>query len=102
MLTDEEEKILKNLEEKEAQKVPIMVWQWAAITILNFAKEPKPKGMASDDFNTYHRLKIKQGVHLIKLTSEEEAEKERLREILWQCIKEQEEKDYKDYMENVD
>jgi hypothetical protein len=97
MLTDEEEQILKNLEEMEAQKVPIMVWQWAAITKLKNAKEPVPKGMAPDDFNAFHRLNIKQGVHLIKLTPEEAAELERLKTILWQCIEEQE-----DYMENVD
>jgi hypothetical protein len=91
MLTDEEEQILKKLEEKEAQKVPIMGWQWAAITILKNAKEPRPHGMAPDDFNACHRLHIKQGVHLIKLTPEEAVELARLREILWQCIEEQEE-----------
>jgi hypothetical protein len=98
MLTDEEEQLLKELEEMEAQKKPIMVWQWAAITILNNAKEPRPDGMAPDDFNACHRLNIKQGVHLIKLTPEEAAELVRLKTILWQCIEEQEE----NYMENVD
>jgi hypothetical protein len=98
MLTYEEEQLLKELEEKEAQKVPIMVWQWAAIARLKAAKEPKPEGMKNEDYIAYHRLKIKQWVNQIKLTAEEAAQLRSVNRIVCRLRKKQYRTEYEEYI----
>jgi hypothetical protein len=99
MLTDEEEQMLQTFKELEKEKKPIMIWQWAAITILEAAKERVPKGMKPEDFYTFHRLNIKRAVHRIELTAEETAQLMTLNEVLCHCIEQQDKREYEEYME---
>jgi len=99
MLTDEEEQMLKTLEEMEAQKQPITHWQWATIEKLKAAKNPvRPKGMKLDNYKTFLRLMIKQDVHRVNLTEEEAAQYTTLRGVLRRSNEEQEKKEYEEYM----
>uniref|UniRef100_A0A6C0JI20 Uncharacterized protein n=1 Tax=viral metagenome TaxID=1070528 RepID=A0A6C0JI20_9ZZZZ len=98
MLTDEDEQKLKELEEMQAQKQPMMVWQWAAISKLKAAKEPVPKGMEPDDYNTFHRLNIKQWAYQIKLTAEEAAQLRTLNGVMCRWMEIEAKREYEEYM----
>jgi len=99
MLTDEEEQMLKKLEEMEAQKQPITHWQWATIAKLKAAKNPvRPKGMKLDNYKIFLRLLIKQDVHRINLTEEEAAQFTTLNGVMRRLSEEQEKREYEEDM----